>query len=79
MYILDTDHATLYQQGNAALGQRLVRLPPNQVLTTIITYDEQIMGRLAVVHKAGTGSERSRLYMVAAHARLFLPDACTPF
>ncbi len=62
MYILDTDHASLYQQGHPALGRRLDRLAPNQLTTSIITYDEQVSGRLAVVHKAHTSHERIQAY-----------------
>lgn len=62
MYILDTDHATLYQQGHPALGQRLAQLPPNQLTTSVITYDEQVSGRLAVVHKARNHQARIQAY-----------------
>lgn len=62
MYLLDTDHASLYQQGHPALGRRLAHLPPNQVITSVITYDEQISGRLAVVHKARNQPERIHAY-----------------
>jgi tRNA(fMet)-specific endonuclease VapC len=62
MYLLDTDHASLYQQGHPALGQRLNHLPPNQVATSVITYDEQVSGRLAVVRKARNQQERINAY-----------------
>jgi tRNA(fMet)-specific endonuclease VapC len=62
MYILDTDHASLYQQGHPELGRRLSHLSPNQLATTVITYDEQVSGRLAVVRKARIGHERIRAY-----------------
>lgn len=62
MYVLDTDHATLYQQGNPSIGKQLSSLPPNQIVTTVITYDEQIAGRMAVVRKSRTPQERIRAY-----------------
>lgn len=62
MYILDTDHASLYQQGHPALGRRLDRLLPNQLAVSVITYDEQVSGRLAVVHKARSQQERINAY-----------------
>ena len=37
-------------------------LSPNQLATTVITYDEQVSGRLAVVRKARSGQERVRAY-----------------
>jgi tRNA(fMet)-specific endonuclease VapC len=62
VYILDTDHASLYQRGHPNVERRLDNLPPNQIMTTIVTYEEQVAGRLAVVRRARTGSERSRAY-----------------
>lgn len=62
MYMLDTDHATLYQQGHPTLGQRLERLQPNLLATSVITYDEQVSGRLAIVHKARNPQERIVAY-----------------
>ncbi len=62
MYILDTDHISLYQQGHPTLGQRLDHLSPNQVATSVITYDEQVSGRLAMVRKARNPQERINAY-----------------
>lgn len=77
MYILDTDHASLYQQGHPALGRRLDHLPPNQLATTIITYDEQLAGRLAVVHKARNRQERIQAYYWLQRTLHFF--CCTSF
>jgi len=63
MYILDTDHASLYQHGDPLLGQRLDTLPPNQLATTIVTYEEQITGRLTVVRRAAAGPARVHAYL----------------
>ncbi len=41
---------------------RLDHLPPNQLATTIITYDEQLSGRLSVVHKARNNQERIQAF-----------------
>ncbi|MCE7983095.1 MAG: hypothetical protein DYG89_18070 [Caldilinea sp. CFX5] len=80
MYLLDTDHATLYQQGHAELGRRLAQLPPNQLTTSVITYDEQVSGRLAVVHKARNHQERIHAYyLVATDTSVFLPNAGAAF
>lgn len=80
MYILDTDHATLYQQGHPALGQRLNQLPPNQLTTTVITYDEQVSGRLAVVHKTRNSQERIQAYHWLQHTlRFFCRMPILPF
>ena len=62
MYILDTDHASLYQQGHPAIGQRLDLLPPNQIATTVITCEEQMAGRLSMIRKARNVEERIQAY-----------------
>jgi len=62
MYVLDTDHVSLYQQGNAPIGERLRSLAPNQLAATIISYEEQIAGRLAVARRAQTVGARVEAY-----------------
>lgn len=62
MFILDSDHATLYQQGHPFLGQHLTHLPPHFLATTVVTYEEQIEGRLAIVRRARTKQERVNAY-----------------
>lgn len=62
IFVLDTDHITLYQQGHAALADRLAALPPGQLATSVITYEEQLEGRLAVVRRARTSAERVRAH-----------------
>jgi tRNA(fMet)-specific endonuclease VapC len=60
MYILDTDHLSLIRR-NGIEGQRiLVRLSSianNDVATTIVTYEEQVKGRFAVLGRAKTLDE----------------------
>ena len=51
MYILDTDHLSLIQRNNQEGRQILARLATIEdvsVAVTIITYEEQIRGRLSV-------------------------------
>ncbi len=45
MFVLDTDHATFYQQGNVVLEKHLSSLSPGELATTIVTYEEQVTGR----------------------------------
>jgi predicted nucleic acid-binding protein len=47
MYILDTDHISIFDQGGASaqsLIARLSRTDPSQVCTTIVTDEEQMRG-----------------------------------
>ena len=62
MYILDTDHASLYQQGHPAIGRRLALLLPDQLATTVITFEEQVAGRLSMIRKARNDEERMQAY-----------------
>ena len=54
MYILDTDHLTILQRGGQLAQQlkyKLADCDPNQVFTTIITYEEQTRGWLSYIAK----------------------------
>lgn len=62
MYVLDTDHASLYQQGNAQIGERLKNLARNQLAVTIVSYEEQVGGRLTVARRAQTVDARVEAY-----------------
>ena len=48
MVVLDTDHMSLLEwadvRGSTPLRTRLAALPPAEVATTIISYEEQIAG-----------------------------------
>jgi tRNA(fMet)-specific endonuclease VapC len=49
MYILDTDHLSVLDRGGVAaqiLAQRLSQVDSRQVVTTIISYEEQMRGWL---------------------------------
>lgn len=71
MYILDTDHMTLLEWGSAAVGQRLherIRaLPPGEVATTIITFEEQTRGWLAFQARARTLEQQVNAYRKLKH------------
>ena len=66
MYILDTDHFSLLEWGSGAIGQRLRELiralPENEVVTTIITFEEQTRGWLAVSARARTKEQQVNAY-----------------
>jgi tRNA(fMet)-specific endonuclease VapC len=46
MYILDTDHISLFQRNNPSVVASVSETPPDRLATTIITFEEQIRGRL---------------------------------
>jgi tRNA(fMet)-specific endonuclease VapC len=66
MFVLDTDHISLLEWGSGAAGQRLherVRaLPEGEVVTTIITFEEQTRGWLAFQARARTLAQQVAAY-----------------
>lgn len=65
MYILDTDHLSLIQR-NGHEGKRiLTRLAATEeveIAVTVITYEEQVKGRLALLSKAKTLEKQVSAY-----------------
>jgi tRNA(fMet)-specific endonuclease VapC len=62
VYILDTDHVSLLQRGNAAVVTRVAALAATDVAITMITADEQLQGRLTVIRRARTQIDAARGY-----------------
>ena len=55
MYILDTDHLTILQRGGQTsqpLRSRLSSVSAQEVVTTIITYEEQTRGWMSFIAKS---------------------------
>ncbi|MBN1658645.1 MAG: type II toxin-antitoxin system VapC family toxin [Anaerolineae bacterium] len=62
LFILDTDHITLYQRGDPQVTGHVTRTPRDLVATSIVTYEEQLRGRLAVVRQAQTAERLALAY-----------------
>lgn len=65
MYILDTDHLSVIDRGGAnaqRLLQRLASINPTQVVTSIISYEEQMRGWLSYAAKAQTIEKQVEAY-----------------
>jgi tRNA(fMet)-specific endonuclease VapC len=52
LWILDTDHVSLFQTGHPLVTQRLQSTEPNALAATIITVEEQMYGRLNRIIRA---------------------------
>jgi tRNA(fMet)-specific endonuclease VapC len=68
MYILDTDHISVFDRGGISaqiLLSKLAVVDPTQVVTTIVTYEEQMRGWLSY-----TARSRSIGEQIAAYKRL---------
>jgi tRNA(fMet)-specific endonuclease VapC len=57
MYLLDTDHISIFDRGGRTaqpLLAKLTRIPQDQITVTIVTYEEQMRGWLSYIAKATT-------------------------
>ncbi len=65
MYILDTDHLSLIQR-NGQEGKRILAklavIEESEVVVTVITYEEQVRGRLNVLSRAKTLDQQTLGY-----------------
>jgi tRNA(fMet)-specific endonuclease VapC len=52
LYILDTDHVSLLQNGNPILTQRISQKRPEHLAVTVITLEEKIKGWLEQINKS---------------------------
>jgi tRNA(fMet)-specific endonuclease VapC len=65
MYILDTDHISLIQRNGQAGKRILARLEAvaeSEVSVTVITYEEQVKGRLGYLAKSKTLDDQIAAY-----------------
>ncbi|MEG4808428.1 type II toxin-antitoxin system VapC family toxin [Microcoleus sp. F8-D3] len=65
LWIFDTDHATLFQQGHPQIVQRVSKVNPKDIAITIVTFEEQMYGRLNRIRRATSGDE-----IISAYASL---------
>jgi len=52
LWILDTDHISLLQRNHPNLRKRLLLIDPSEIFVTVITFEEQLRGRLNQVKQA---------------------------
>lgn len=55
MYLLDTDHLTVFDRGGSSaqiLLTKMSQIDPGEIATTIISYEEQTRGWLSYIAKA---------------------------
>lgn len=59
-YVLDTDHVSLLQKrgaGTQVLLQRVRAVPPDDIATTIVSFQEQVQGWLTALRRAKTAAK----------------------
>jgi tRNA(fMet)-specific endonuclease VapC len=52
LYIFDTDHASLAEQGHPQITKRVLKANPNSLAITIITAEEQLRGWFSQIRHA---------------------------
>ena len=62
LFVLDTDHLSLYQRGVEPLLSKLISHPSKELAITIVTVEGQLRGRLAQIRKATTAAHLSERY-----------------
>ncbi len=65
LYVLDTDHVSLYQRNDPQVVSRIARMRYDEIAVTLITAEEQLRGWLKYIRRAST-DER----LVVAYSRL---------
>lgn len=58
IWILDTDHISLFQRGNPNVTRKIQSTPRSELAVTIISYEEQIRGWLKVVSRSSGDVEQ---------------------
>ena len=63
LYLLDTDHVSLWQCGQSFVVARMNMVAEQDVAVSVLTYEEQLRGRLAVIQKAETNAQLAISYL----------------
>lgn len=61
-FLLDTDHVSLYERGHVSLRTRLASVPSDAVAVSVVTVEEMIRGRLALLARRSAGVARVYAY-----------------
>ena len=63
LFILDTDHASLFLRGNAVVCDRIFQTDPESISITVVTAEEICQGWLSEINKHSQASQSSRLLL----------------
>lgn len=56
--LLDTDHVSLHERGHLPLRARLASFAPDEVAVSVVTVEEMLRGRLAILARRSEGEAR---------------------
>ena len=63
LYVLDTDHVSLFQREHPRVTQRVNTVNPETIAVTIITVEEQLYGRLNRIRRASSSDALISAYI----------------
>jgi tRNA(fMet)-specific endonuclease VapC len=58
VWILDTDHISLFQRGNPTVTRKIQAIAREDLAVTIVSYEEQIRGWLKIVSRSSSDFEQ---------------------
>jgi tRNA(fMet)-specific endonuclease VapC len=58
MWILDTDHISLFQRGNPTVTRKIQAIARQDIAVTIVSYEEQIRGWVKIVSRSASDLEQ---------------------
>ena len=70
-WLLDTDHVSLQERGHPILRERLGAVAPDEVSVSVVTMEEMLRGRLAMLARHRAGEGRIRAYRKLLETVLF--------
>jgi tRNA(fMet)-specific endonuclease VapC len=62
LWILDTDHVSLFQRNHPMVQEYAAKIPPSEIFVTIVTVEEQLRGRLNQVRRAVSAESLEAAY-----------------
>ncbi len=61
-WLIDTDHYSLHERGHPRLRERLASVPPDSIAASVVTMEEMLRGRLAMLSRQLPSEERVHAY-----------------
>jgi tRNA(fMet)-specific endonuclease VapC len=58
LWILDTDHVSLFQRGNVTVIRKIQSISHQEIGITIVSYEEQIRGWLKIISRSSSDFEQ---------------------
>ena len=69
--LLDTDHVSLHERGQLSIRDRLASFPTEEIAVSVVTVEEMLRGRLAILARRSEGEARAHAYAKLLETVLF--------